>query len=180
LVQHEIRNGPLSSQPKKDRQTVDVEWRSVDERIEGVFVKQLATLPDHRGTVCEIYRPEWGIHPDPLVFVYQITIRPGQIKGWQMHREQDDRLFVSSGTVQVVLYDDREGSPTSGMVNELFFGDHNRALFVIPAGIYHAIKNVDPTKDAVLVNVPTRPYDHENPDKYRLPLKNDLIPYTWR
>lgn len=166
------------AQAEKDRQTVDAEWRSVAERIEGVVVKRLTTLPDHRGTVCEIYRPEWGIHPDPLVFVYQITIRPGRIKGWQMHKKQDDRLFISSGTVQVVLYDDREDSPTQGEVNELFFGEENRALFVIPAGVYHAIRNVD-VKDAVLVNVPTRPYDYEDPDKYRLPLENDLIPHVW-
>jgi dTDP-4-dehydrorhamnose 3,5-epimerase len=168
------------ARPEKDRQTVDAEWRLVEERIEGVVVKHLSTLTDHRGTVCEIYRSEWGIHPDPLVFVYQITIRPGQVKGWQKHLEQDDRLFTAFGTVQVVLYDDRSDSPTGGMVNELFFGEHNRVLFVIPAGVYHAVKNVDPTKDAVLINVPTRPYDYENPDKYRLPLENDLIPYRWR
>jgi dTDP-4-dehydrorhamnose 3,5-epimerase len=167
-------------QPQKDRQTVDAEWRHVDERIQDVVVKELTTLPDHRGSVCEIYRPEWGIHPDPLVFVYQIMIRPGQVKGWQKHLKQDDRLFISQGTVQVVLYDDREDSPTYGMVNELFFSEQNRALFVIPAGVYHAIKNVDPTKDAVLVNVPTRPYDYKDPDKYRLPLDNEIIPYTWR
>lgn len=169
----------VNAQPEKDRQTVDAAWRSVNEHIEGVTVKYLTTLPDYRGTVCEIYRPEWGIHSDPLVFVYQITIRPGQVKGWQKHLKQDDRLFSSLGTVQAVLYDDRPDSPTHGMVNELFFGEHNRALFVIPAGVYHAIKNVD-TKDAVLVNVPTRPYDYTHPDKYRLPLENDLIPYQWR
>lgn len=166
-------------EPEKDPQTVDAKWQAVRERIDGVAIKPLTTLPDHRGTVCEIYRPEWGIHPDPLVFVYQITIRPGQVKGWQMHEKQDDRLFSSLGTVQVVLYDDRSDSPTHGMVNELFFGEQNRALFVIPAGVYHAIKNVD-INDAVLINVPTRPYDYADPDKYRLPLDNDLIPYRWR
>lgn len=166
-------------EPEKDKQSVDAKWRHVSEHIDGVVTKELTTLPDHRGTVCEIYRPEWGIHPDPLVFVYQITIRPGQVKGWQKHLKQDDRLFISSGTVQVVLYDDREDSATSGMVNELFFGEHNRALFVIPAGVYHAIKNVD-HKDAVLINVPTRSYDYEDPDKYRLPLENDTIPFSWR
>lgn len=157
---------------------MNADWQSVDRPIEGVVVKPLTTLPDHRGTVCEIYRPEWDIHPDPLVYVYQITIRPGQIKGWQKHLEQDDRLFVSSGTVQVVLYDDREDSPTYGAVRELFFGEQNRALFIIPAGVYHALKNVD-VRDAVLVNAPTRPYDYESPDKYRLALDNDLIPYRW-
>jgi dTDP-4-dehydrorhamnose 3,5-epimerase len=167
-------------QPQKDRQTVDPEGRSVKKTIEGVEIRYAKTLPDDRGTLCEVYRPAWGVHPDPLVYVYQVTIRPSQIKGWVKHKKQDDRIFASFGMMQVVLYDDREDSPTYGMVNEFFFGDDNRALFVIPANVYHAIKNVDPTKDAMFINMPTRPYDHADPDKYRLPIDNDVIPYTWR
>jgi dTDP-4-dehydrorhamnose 3,5-epimerase len=29
----------------------------------------------------------------------------------------------------------------------------------------------------VAVNFPTTPYDHGNPDKYRLPIDTPLIPY---
>jgi dTDP-4-dehydrorhamnose 3,5-epimerase len=29
------------------------------------------------------------------------------------------------------------------------------------------------------MNLPTRPYNHEDPDKYRLPLKNDYIPFSF-
>ena len=58
------------------------------------------------------------------------------------------------------------------------FGEHHRGLLVIPAGVYHAAQNVG-TVDAYLVNPPTRAYDHADPDKYRLPLKNDLIPFAF-
>ena len=34
-------------------------------------------------------------------------------------------------------------------------------------------------REAVIVNFPTRPYEHEDPDKFRLPLDTDAIPYTW-
>ena len=163
---------------RKDVQTVDAEGRSVRPVIDGVRVRPLATLPDDRGTVCELFDPAWGVHPDPLVYVYQVSIRPGAVKGWVVHRKQDDRISTLFGTIQVVLYDDREGSSTRGMVNEMFFGEHNRALFTIPAGVYHAVRNVG-TTDAVFVNMPTRPYDHADPDKYRLPLDNDLIPFRW-
>ena len=27
--------------------------------------------------------------------------------------------------------------------------------------------------------IPTRPYDHANPDKYRLPIDTPLIPYSF-
>ena len=41
-----------------------------------------------------------------------------------------------------------------------------------------AVKNIGNT-DAYFVNMPTRPYSHEDPDKYRLPLRNDRIPYAF-
>ena len=55
------------------------------------------------------------------------------------------------------------------------FSEKNRALLVIPRGVYHAVQNIGIT-DAIFVNMPTRPYDHEDPDKFRLPLKNSLHP----
>ena len=64
------------------------------------------------------------------------------------------------------------------MVNEIFLGERNRALVVIPTGVFHAVQNVG-TTDAVFVNMPTRPYDHANPDKYRLPIDTDEIPYRF-
>jgi dTDP-4-dehydrorhamnose 3,5-epimerase len=33
--------------------------------------------------------------------------------------------------------------------------------------------------NAVLINFPTMPYDHANPDKYRLPLDTKLIPHSF-
>lgn len=169
----------LRNEAKKDRQTVEPDGTPVGPRIHGVHVRYATTIPDERGTVCEVYRPSWGIHPDPLVYVYQVTIRPGQVKGWVLHRKQDDRSFVSHGTIQIVLYDARPDSPTHGLLNELCFSEHNRALFTIPAGVWHALRNVG-DKDALFVNMPTRAYDHADPDKFRLPLDNDVIPYRWR
>jgi dTDP-4-dehydrorhamnose 3,5-epimerase len=165
--------------PQKDTQTVDSNWQSVKPRIRGVEIKHLPTISDDRGTLCEVFRPAWAIHPDPLVYVYQVTIRPGQIKGWVKHLDQDDRIFVSMGTCQVVLFDDRDDSPTRGMVNELFFSHLNRALFTIPAGVWHALRAVG-SEDVMFINMPTRPYDYTNPDKFRLPLENDLIPFRFK
>jgi dTDP-4-dehydrorhamnose 3,5-epimerase len=96
-----------------------------------------------------------------------------------LHVEQDDRLFFGFGDLKVVLYDARSDSPSRGRLNELFFGEHNRALLRIPRGVFHAMQNVGRT-DCVFVNMPTRPYRHEDPDKYRLPLDTDEIPYAFR
>jgi dTDP-4-dehydrorhamnose 3,5-epimerase len=162
----------------KFKQTVTREGEGVDSLIDGVVVRNAITHPDERGTVCEIYNPAWGLSHEPLVYVYQVTIRPGQVKGFVLHRTYSDRLFFSFGTAKVVLYDDREGSPTRGMLNELHFGEHNRAHLVIPPCVWHAVKNVGST-DAVFVNCPTKPYNHEDPDKWALPRDSDQIPYSF-
>jgi dTDP-4-dehydrorhamnose 3,5-epimerase len=44
--------------------------------------------------------------------------------------------------------------------------------------VWHADHNIG-TTDVIVVNFPTKPYEHANPDKYRLPLNTDLIPYSF-
>src|SRR3954469_6815060 len=133
---------PTLSAAGKFPQTVTPEGERVMELIDGVVTRQAITHPDERGTLCEVYNPAWGLSDEPLVYVYQVTIRPGQVKGFVLHRTYSDRLFFSFGPAKVVLYDDRESSPTRGMLNELHFGEHNRAHLVIPPGVWHAVKNV--------------------------------------
>ena len=57
-----------------------------------------------------------------------------------------------------------------------FLGAHDRGLLVIPAGVYHAVRNVGDA-EMTFINLPTQAYDHTDPDKYRLPLDNEMIPY---
>jgi dTDP-4-dehydrorhamnose 3,5-epimerase len=64
------------------------------------------------------------------------------------------------------------------MINELFFDAHNRGLLHIPRKVWHAIKNIGES-DALFVNMPTAPYNHADPDKYRLPPDTDAIPYRF-
>jgi dTDP-4-dehydrorhamnose 3,5-epimerase len=165
-------------QPRRDSQTVTPSGESVAPLIDGVIVRMATTLPDERGELCEVYNPAWELSDAPLVYAYQVIIRPHKVKGWVVHHEQDDRLFVSLGVVKIVLYDDRLNSPTYRQINEICLGERNRGLVVIPRGVYHAIQNIG-SSDALFFNLPTRPYDHAHPDKYRLPLDTDLIPYRF-
>jgi dTDP-4-dehydrorhamnose 3,5-epimerase len=164
--------------PKKDVQTVDAHGRPIEKRIEGVVVQPSTTHVDDRGTLCEIFSPHRPPHPAPVVYVYQFTIRPGRIKGWHVHHLHDDRIFLSQGHVKVVLYDDRPDSPTYRMVNEIYRSELDRTLMVIPAYVYHAHQNVGST-DALFVSMPSRPYQHDDPDVYRLPIGTDQIPYQF-
>ncbi len=95
-----------------------------------------------------------------------------------MHRSQDDRIAVLFGAVRWVWFDERPDSSTTGNVVELTLTERNRSLFVTPANVWHAVENVGET-DAAFVNFPSVPYDHADPDKYRLPLDNDRIPFSF-
>ena len=106
------------------------------------------------------------------------TVRPGAIEGWGMHKRHEDRYFIQFGELEVVLYDGREDSETHGLVSTVMLTEHHRRLMNIPAGLWHANRNVG-ARDAVVVNFPTIPYDHADPDKYRLPLDTEEIPYAW-
>ena len=166
------------SNPRRDPQLATPDGRPLGDLVEGVAIREARTIPDHRGTVCVAYDPRWRFTEEPLVYTYLVTLRPGSVKGWIRHQTYDDRLFLFQGAVKWVLYDDREGSPSRGLLNELYFDHHHRALLCIPRGVWHAVQNVG-SGDAAMFNHPTEPYNYEAPDKMRLPLDNDLIPYSF-
>lgn len=162
--------------PKKDVQTVTSQGASVAPIIQGVSVRYATTHPDERGSVTEIFDPHWGFVDAPLVYLYEFTIRPGIVKGWVKHELQTDRIFLQCGAVRFVLYDDRPDSATYQMLNQFTLSEQNRGVICFPPGVYHALENVG-TTDVVCLNLPTHPYNHEDPDKFRLPLDNELIPF---
>jgi dTDP-4-dehydrorhamnose 3,5-epimerase len=168
----------MSTKPRQDVETVKPDGRTVAPLIDGVVIRHAVTQIDDRGTLCEILRPDWGFHPAPFSYVYQFSIRPGKVKGWHQHHQHDDRIFLSQGTVKVVLYDPRPESPTYRMINEIHRSELHRSIMVIPQFVWHAHQNIGST-DALFISMPTRLYEHGSPDVYRLPLENDLIPYKF-
>ena len=165
-------------EPRQDRQTVTPQGQSLAPLPEGVSFYDLPIQIDERGSVRELFDLRWNWHPDPLVFAYCFTIRPGLIKGWGMHKRHEDRYSVLSGEMDAVLYDERPGSSTHGLVAKIVLSEYRPRLMNIPAGVWHADRNLG-SKDLAVINFPTIPYDHANPDKYRLPLDTDRIPYEF-
>lgn len=164
--------------PKQDPALVTATGEPLAVLPHGVTFRRAPTHIDARGSVCEMYDPRWGWHSAALVFVYMFTLRPGMVKGWGLHKLHEDRYFVQLGEMEIVMYDVRPDSPTRGTISSVVLSEYDRRLMNIPAGIWHANHNLGP-KDALVVNFPTRPYDHANPDKYRLPLGTDQIPYRF-
>ena len=164
--------------PKKDKQSVSSKGVKLQALPLGVQFREIPTHEDDRGSVVEMFDERWDWPKDPLVFSYCYTVRPGKVKGWGMHKKHEDRYFILYGELEVVLYDDRPESPTYKLLAKVYLTEKNRRLMNIPTGVWHASHNVG-LKDVVVVNFPTIPYQHETPDKYRLPLDTDKIPYSF-
>ena len=114
--------------------------------------------------------------PDALVFAYMFSIRPGAAKGWGLHREHEDRYAFLSGELELAFFDAREDSATAGEESRLVLSElHRRLIISIPRGVWHAERNIGAV-DVRVINFPTIPFDHGNPDKYRLPLDTLELP----
>jgi len=145
--------------------------------IDEVEVKELKVIPDARGRLMEILRRDDPMFKD-FGQVYITTTLPDVVKAWHRHENQTDNFACIHGVIQVALFDARKDSPTYGELNEFFIGVHKPMLISVPRGVYHGWKCVS-TEEAIIVNIPTEPYNYKEPDEYRLPWDDPSIPYDW-
>ena len=80
------------------------------------------------------------------------------------------------GLVKLVLYDDREGSPTRGELAELFLGPDSHQLVTIPPGVWNGFKGVA-TTPSMVCNCATLP--HDPAEIVRRDPFDPSIPYDW-
>jgi len=162
----------------RDSPTVDADSRELASAIEGVRIERLSIHADPRGILTPVIDVRDSFWDEPIVYAYRFSILPGRIKGWGMHHLQTDRYFIVSGDVRVVLFDGREDSSSAGSIVQVNFTDRTPGLVKIPPGVWHADQNWGET-EAHVVNLPTRPYEPDNPDKYRIDPHSGTIPFDW-
>ena len=145
--------------------------------IDGVNAKKLNVIPDERGRLMEMVRSD---DDDFVKFgqVYMTTCYYGVVKGWHWHKVQTDYMTVIDGMMKIVLYDNRDGSPTKGEINEFFAGTHNPVRITIPPGVCHGFKCIG-GGEAVVINTVTEPYNYDDPDEFRIDPHDKDIPYDW-
>jgi dTDP-4-dehydrorhamnose 3,5-epimerase len=159
----------------RDTPTIDARGRlSEAELIQGVEVRELANVLMENGSLTEIFRDDW--QPGTTTrHVFQRLLPPGKVSAWHAHAGTMDRLFCGYGSVRITLYDGRANSPTRGRANVFRTGRERPQLITIPPGIWHAVVNIGAT-DALLINAASQPYDHSQPDHWRLAPGSDEIP----
>jgi len=145
--------------------------------IDGVEARRARVLPDERGRLGEIMRADdaWF---EKFGQVYFTTTYPGIVKAWHYHKKQTDHFYVIRGMVKIALYDQRKDSPSCGIVNELYLGEHCPGLVRIPPGVQHGWMCVGQT-EAYIVNIVSEMYNYDEPDECRTDPHDNDIPYDW-
>ena len=146
--------------------------------IQGVEIKKLKVMKDERGKLMEILRSDDKIFAK-FGQVYFTTAYPGTTKAWHYHKKQDDHFCCIAGLMRLALYDARPKSKTYKEVNDFELGLDNPQVVKIPKGVYHGFKCVS-QEEAIVINVPTYPYNPAKPDEYRIDAFDNDIPYDWR
>jgi dTDP-4-dehydrorhamnose 3,5-epimerase len=143
--------------------------------IDGVKVFPLARIPDERGTVFHMLK-RTDAHFQEFGEIYFSSVYEGVVKGWHRHRDMTLNYACVHGRVKLVLYDDREGSPSRGELMEIFLGPDDYSLVVIPPGIWNGFKGMS-APFALIANCCTHPHDPSRTE--RLPPSDPTIPYDW-
>jgi dTDP-4-dehydrorhamnose 3,5-epimerase len=149
-----------------------------DDLLEGVHAFEVKNIVTGNGFTTEVFRPDWGVAELPIQHVIHVSLHAGVVSAWHQHRIQTDHIFVVSGTLRIVLYDDREDSSTRGGVNVFNISNVRPTLLVVPPGVWHGVKNLS-SGMTNFVNYFDRPYDYEDPDEWRLPRDTPEIPYSF-
>lgn len=162
----------------KDKAHMTPEWNLRGERIDGVDVREVKNIVTANGHTTELFREDWGVVQRPVVHMIHVSLRPGALSAWHMHKLKTDHLFVIGGMLKAVLYDDRDGSATKGQVDVFHLSAMRPMLVVIPPGVWHGLQTLS-AEACSFVNFFDYAYDYENPDDWRLPADTDEIPFRF-
>ena len=143
--------------------------------IDGVKITPLKQILDERGKIMHMLRND-ASHFEKFGEIYFSCIEPGAIKGWHLHKKMTLNYSVPFGKIKLVLFDDRQDSPTNGELDELFIGHENYMLVTIPPMVWNGFKGIS-NKPSIVANCSTIPHDPEE-ITCKDPFTPD-IPYDW-
>ena len=143
--------------------------------IHDVKIIPLRQIADERGKIMHMLK---STDPHFIQFgeIYFSCAWPGAVKAWHIHKKMTLHNAVISGRAKLVMYDGRRGSPSYGMIQEVFLGEDNYCLVQIPPGITNGYKAYG-DRLVVLANCATHP--HEPDEIIRLDPNTPEIPYDW-
>ncbi|OGQ49796.1 MAG: dTDP-4-dehydrorhamnose 3,5-epimerase [Deltaproteobacteria bacterium RIFCSPLOWO2_02_FULL_47_10] len=124
--------------------------------IEGVVVRKVEKYRDRRGWLVETFRKDEAGAFRPAMSHISMT-HAGVSRGPHEHNEQTDYFFFLGSTFSVVLWDNREGSPTYKTRMIIEAGDASPSIIIIPPRVVHGYRNIG-RSDGFVINYPDRLY----------------------
>jgi dTDP-4-dehydrorhamnose 3,5-epimerase len=164
---------------QRDSATVTSSGVPLAKGIVGVKTRSTPNHIDHRGTVFEIFEGLNDYWDEPVVYAYQFSVHPHQMKGWGLHERKTDRYTIIAGEILLFLWDDRADSPSRGVVQKVVMSDRGTRQVTIPIGVWHLSVNLGET-EARLINFPTEVYHHDSPDRLLLGWDDPAVPVDIR
>ena len=148
----------------------------MQQTIAGVIITPKKIIPDDRGKIIHIMKSSDSIFKS-FGEVYCSTVYPGIVKGWHKHQKMTLNYIVLKGIIKFVLYDDRPGSDSYNVFQEIYLGEHNHIMVTVPPMVWNGFKGIG-IEESMVINFTDIPHD---PDEIlRLdPHENPIIKYNW-
>jgi dTDP-4-dehydrorhamnose 3,5-epimerase len=144
--------------------------------IDGVLICEIDEISTGSSTVFKF------IEEHSLGFVdfaecYMTEVLPGSVKAWKYYDRMTQNVCVPVGAVKFVIYDDRDGSRTNGIVNEFHLERTRKfARLTIPPRLWYGFGSLC-ASTSIIVNVIDVPHQGSNAiGKVR---QEPNIPYIW-
>lgn len=144
--------------------------------IDGVLVMPLKRIVHPKGDIF------YGIKSSDSGFVgfgdaYFSTIVFDEVKAWKKHRKMTLNLIVSVGEIKVVLYDDRNGSPSKGLFFQIHLSPDNYQRLTVPPRLWFGFQGKGKSLN-MLLNIADM--EHDPDEVERLEPFDNRIPYLWK
>lgn len=154
--------------------------------IEGVKVKNLIVHRDEAdvdqsnvepGFLMEVLRSDENLISKFGQSTFTVS-HSGTIKGFHLHKLQEDLWFAATGRAAVVLHDLRTSSATRGRTEVLYAGKDDYKAILIPPGVAHGYKVLS-GESVLLFYHTSETYNKDNPDEQRIPHDDPKINFDW-
>lgn len=154
----------------------------MESKIYDVVIKDLVSHGDERGFFREIIRNTDDVFANVNFAQWSHShMAKNTVKAWHYHHLQYDFWYLPTGLSEVVLYDNREESPTYGTKQVIKVGDSkkyegaNEVCIRIPPGVLHACRVF--SDEADLFYITTKTYNPN--DEGRFPYNNGPVSHDW-
>jgi len=137
--------------------------------LNGVELIQIKNFQDSHGILSVLVSQNRTDAPNAKEIgeVYLVSVpRSNTTRASHKHKHLDEFFVIIEGSAKFFLLDDRKDSSTYGKKESFTLNSETKNVLFVPRGIYHALVTL--TDNTKCLAVSNRPFDHENPDTYKI------------